>query len=125
MSQALRRAGSSGSLRHIGDRQSPRGGGEYGRAWHEAGRLANKQNSYDDFIAAAEFLRDAGIARPDGIAIQGESNGGLLVGAVTNQRPELFAATLRRADVATNDAAPADGVQRSSGKRVGRRFSPQ
>lgn len=71
-----------------------RGGGEYGRAWHEGGRLANKQNSYDDFIAAAEFLIGEGIAKPDGLAIHGESNGGLLVGAVVNQRPDLFAAAL-------------------------------
>lgn len=71
-----------------------RGGGEYGRSWHDAGRLHNKQKSYDDFIAAAEYLRDEGIARPDGIAVQGESNGGLLVGVVVNQRPDLFAAAL-------------------------------
>ena len=66
-----------------------RGGSEYGQDWHEAGMLHNKQNVFDDFIAAAEYLERSGITTPNYLAIRGGSNGGLLIGAVLNQRPDI------------------------------------
>jgi len=71
-----------------------RGGGEYGSHWHDAGRLKNKQNVFDDFIAVAEHLRDTGVTTSEQLAIHGRSNGGLLMGAVITQRPDLFAVAL-------------------------------
>jgi oligopeptidase B len=71
-----------------------RGGGELGKAWHDQGRMLNKRNTFTDFIAAAEHLIRAGYTAPDRLVIEGGSAGGLLMGAVTNMRPDLFRAVV-------------------------------
>ncbi len=91
-----------------------RGGSEYGEAWHEAGTRTRKQNVFDDFIAAAEWLIAEGYTRTPRLAIHGRSNGGLLVGAVMTQRPELFGVALPAVgvlDMLRYDTASANAYQ--------------
>ncbi|MDE7466820.1 MAG: prolyl oligopeptidase family serine peptidase, partial [Muribaculaceae bacterium] len=76
-----------------------RGGAEYGDAWHTAGTKMQKQNVFDDFIAAGEYMVNQGWTTPELLTIEGGSNGGLLVGAVVNQRPELFRVAIPRVGV--------------------------
>ncbi len=76
-----------------------RGGGEFGQAWHDAGRLLHKQNVFDDFVACALHLVKSGYTSPKRLAIRGGSNGGLLMGAVLTQRPELFGAVVSHAGI--------------------------
>jgi prolyl oligopeptidase len=105
-----------------------RGGSEYGESWHHAGMFEQKQHVYDDFIAAAEYLVKEKYASPQTLGIMGGSNGGLLVGAVMEQRPDLFAVALPAVGVMdmlriTSSAAGPHGP-RNTARRKTKRTSP-
>ena len=85
-----------------------RGGGEYGTAWYEAGRLTHKQRVFDDVIAVAEHLIETEVTTPAQLAVHGRSNGGLLVGAAMTQRPDLFAVALPSVGVPPVAHVPAE-----------------
>src|SRR5262249_18923187 len=87
------------NLRRVFALANLRGGGEFGEEWHKAGTLDRKQNVFDDFIACAEWLVDNDYTRPERLAIQGGSNGGLLTAACALQRPDLYGAVLSQVPV--------------------------
>src|SRR5205814_10495862 len=76
-----------------------RGGGEFGEDWHKAGNLTHKQNVFDDFAAAAEYLIKQNYTRPEKLAIEGGSNGGLLMGAMITQHPDLMRAVVSQVGI--------------------------
>lgn len=102
-----------------------RGGSEYGEAWHRAGMRENKQNVFDDFAAAAEWLNTGGYSSPERLGISGGSNGGLLVGAAITQRPELFRAAVCSAPLLDMVRYERFGLGRTWNDEYGRADDPE